>query len=197
MVQRCRVIGLSGVPGSGKSTLVRLLARDFPSAKILSYDRLHPRMSNEQVDDWLKRGGDPNELALDNLVAALRDLTQSAGDGTHPAVLFETAFGRTHNATGAFIDFSIWIDTPLDIAMSRVVRVFLRNAELDPAPTAAGDLIPRLMRYMQDYPMLRRMYSRVTETGKASADLIVDGTPAAEDIADQIRTALAGRDISP
>jgi hypothetical protein len=37
----------------------------------------------------------------------------------------------------------------------------------------------------------------VTETGKASADLIVDGTPAAEDIADQIRTALAGRDISP
>ena len=70
-------------------------------------------------------------------------------------------------------------------------------AELDPAPTAAGDLIPRLTRYMQDYPMLRRMYSRVTETGKASADLIVDGTPAAEDIADQIRTALAGRDISP
>jgi uridine kinase len=196
MVQRCTVIGLSGVPGSGKSTLSRLLLRDLPSAKLLSYDRFHPRMSNEQVDAWLKRGGDPNEMALDNLIAALNDMTRVPDDGSQAPILFETAFGRVHKASGAFIDFSIWIDTPLDIAMSRVLRVFLRNVELDPSPTAAADLVPRLSRYMQDYPMLRRTYARVAETGRASADLVVDGTPAAEDIAVQIAAALADRAVS-
>jgi uridine kinase len=196
MVQRCTVIGLSGVPGSGKSTLSGLLLRELPSAKILSYDRFHPRMSNAQVEDWLERGGDPNEMALENLVAALKDLTLGAGDGTRSPILFETAFGRAHRASGAFINFSVWIDTPLDIAMSRVTRVFLRNAELDPSPTAAADLIPRLSRYMVDYPMLRRMYVRVSETGKVSADLVVDGTPPAEEIAAQIAIALADRGIS-
>jgi uridine kinase len=182
-----------GCPGLRQ---VDAVLRELPSAKILSYDRFHPRMSNVQVEDWLKRGGDPNEMALENLVAALKDLTLGAGDGTRSPILFETAFGRAHRASGAFINFSVWIDTPLDIAMSRVTRVFLRNAELDPSPTAAADLIPRLSRYMQDYPMLRRMYVRVAETGKASADLVVDGTPPAEEIATQIAIALADRGIS-
>jgi uridine kinase len=148
------------------------------------------------VDAWLKRGGDPNEMALDNLIAALNDLTRATGSGLATPILFETAFGRTHKASGAFIDFSIWIDTPLDIAMSRVMQVFLRNVELDPSPTAAAELIPRLSRYMQDYPVLRRIYARVSETGKASADLVVDGIPAADDIAAQIIAALAHRGIS-
>jgi hypothetical protein len=71
MVRRSLVIGLSGVPGSGKTTLSSLLLRDFPGAKILAYDRLHPGMSEQQVEDWLRRGGDPNEMALDNLVTAV------------------------------------------------------------------------------------------------------------------------------
>jgi hypothetical protein len=76
------------------------------------------------------------------------------------------------------------------------MQVFLRNVELDPSPTAATELITRLSCYMQDYPMLRRMYARVSETGKASADLVVDGIPAADDIAAQIIAALAHRGIS-
>ena len=67
-------------PAPAKTTLSRLLLKDFPGAKILAYDRLHPGMSEQQVEDWLRRGGDPNEMALDNLVAALKDLTQ-LGDG--------------------------------------------------------------------------------------------------------------------
>jgi uridine kinase len=191
------VIGLSGVPGSGKTTLSRLLLRDFPGARTLAYDRLHPGMSEKQVEDWLRRGGDPNELALDNLVAALKDLTRPGAGGAAPSpILFESGFGRAHRATGVLIDFSVWIDTPLDIAMSRAVRVFLRNVELNPSPTAAADFVPRLTRYMEDYPMLRRMYLAVSERGLASADFVIDGTRPAEASAALIKKALADRGVA-
>jgi uridine kinase len=197
MVERRVVIGLSGVPGSGKTTLSRLLLQDFPGAETLAYDRLHPGISEQQVEDWLRRGGDPNEMTLDNLVAALKDLTLiGAGGGSRSPILFESGFGRVHRATGAFIDFSVWINTPLDLAMSRTVRVFLRNVELNPAPTAAADFIPRLTRYMRDYPMLRRMYLAVSERGLASADLVIDGTKPAEISVALIKKALANRGIT-
>ena len=197
MAERRMVIGLSGVPGSGKTTLLHLLLKDFPGEETLAYDRLHPGMSREQVEDWLRRGGDPNEMALDNLVAALKDLTlPGARSGSSSPILFESGFGRVHRASGAFIDFSVWIDTPLDVAMSRTVRVFLRNLERDPAPTAAAAFIPRLTRYMQDYPMLRRMYLAVSERGLASADLVINGTQAAEVSAALIKKALAERGVA-
>jgi len=197
MVERRVVIGLSGVPSSGKTTLLHLLLRDFPGAKTLAYDRLHPGMSEQQVEDWLRRGGDPNEMALDNLVAALKDLTLlGASGGSRSPILFESGFGRVHRATGAFIDFSVWIDTPLDVAMSRAVRVFLRNVELNPSPTAAAEFIPRLTRYAQGYPMLRRIYLAVSERGLASADLVIDGTQPAEFSAALIKKALADRGVT-
>jgi len=197
MAERRVVIGLSGVPGSGKTTLLRLLLKDFPGAETLAYDRLHPGMSEQQVEDWLRRGGDPNEMALDNLVAALKDLTLlGAGGRSRSPVLFESGFGRAHKATGVFIDFSVWIDTPLDLAMSRAVQVFLRNVELNPAPTAAAEFVPRLTRYMQDYPMLRRMYLSVSERGLASADLVIDGAQPAKVSTALIKKALAERGIA-
>jgi hypothetical protein len=80
--------------------------------------------------------------------------------------------------------------------MSRAVRVFLRNVELDPAPTAAAAFIPRLTRYMQDYPMLRRMYLVVSERGLASADLVIDGAQPAEVSAALVKKVLAERGVA-
>jgi hypothetical protein len=117
MVER-RVV-LSGVPGSGKTPLLHLLLNEFPGAETLGYDRLHPGMSRQRVEDWLRRGGDSNEMALDNLVAALKDLTRlGAGDGSRSPILFESGFGRVRRATGAFIDFRCG-STPLSVSPYR------------------------------------------------------------------------------
>src|SRR5262249_15319673 len=169
---------------------------DFPGAEILAYDRLHPGVSEKQVEAWLRRGGDPDELAVDNLVAAPKELTQPGAGGAAPSpILFESGFGRAHKATRAVIGFSVGIDTPLDVAMSRTVLVRLRNAELNAARTATAEFIPRLTRYMQDYPMLRRMYLAVSERGLASADFVIDGTQPAEASAALIKQALADRGV--
>ena len=148
-------------------------------------------MTEEQVQDWVRRNGDPNEFTLAKLIDALTRLTQIRPDAEHrPLVLFETSFGRAHRASGAFIDFSVWIDTPLDIAMARANLCFLHNVARNRSPTAAVDFIPWLTRYMQDYPMLRRTYLAVNEKAAATADLVIDGTLPAETSAALIRKVL-------
>src|ERR1700683_4466172 len=109
MAERAYVVGLSGVPGSGKTTLLRLLLRDYPRAQAVAYDRFPPDMTGEEIQDWFRRGGDPNEFTLTELMGELSRQTQiQPGARRRPLVLFETAFGRAHRATGAFIDLSVW-----------------------------------------------------------------------------------------
>ncbi len=176
MSDRPFVVGLSGLPGSGKTTLLKLLSRDYPRAETVAYDRFHPGLDEHQIQDWIRRNGDPNELTLTALIAELDRLTAAGNEGaSRTLVLFETAFGRVHHATGAFIDLSIWIDTPLDLALARANLVFLDNVARSPKLSAATDFIPWLMRYMQDYPLLRRTYLTVSERAAASADLVIDG----------------------
>lgn len=192
MPERPYVIGLSGIPGSGKTTLLRLLLRDYPHAQAVAYDRFPPGMTEGEIEEWFRRGGDPNEFTLTELMGELARQTQiQPGAQRRPLVLFETAFGRAHRATGAFIHLSVWIDAPLDIAMARANLVFLRNVERNPAPTAAAEFIPWLTRYMQSYPILRRTYVRVSEKAAAMADLVLDGTQPAESLAALVRKALA------
>jgi hypothetical protein len=155
-------------------------------------------MTDGQLQDWVRRGGEPDEMSLDALVCELGRLTKKRDDAaSHPLILFETAFGRAHTASGAFIDLSIWINTPLDLALARASLVFLRNVEKGrQTPYAATDFIQWQARYMQDYPLLRRMYLAVGRRGTATADLIVDGEHPPEASAALIRKALVERGIA-
>ncbi len=194
MTERAFVIGVAGVPGSGKTTLMHLLLRDYPQARPVYYDRFNPGKTDAEIYDWLVSGGDPNGLPLSALIGELTRQTQIDASGQHaPLVLFETAFGRAHKASGAFIDFLVWIDTPLDIALSRASSFFLERVQRDQAPNAAPESIVWLARYMRDYPMLRTMYLKATDHLSSAADLILDGTRPAEALAKTVKEAIAAR----
>ena len=200
MAERAFVVGLSGVPGAGKTTLTQLLLQNYRQAQAVYYDQFQTvtRMSPTQIREWFARGGDPNEFPLAELLSELRRRTQiPAGAGRRPLALFETPFGRLHRATGAFVDFLIWIDTPFDVALSRAVLAFLDAAQRDKAPNAPSDFLRWQRQYMLNYPSIRALYVAQRDSISSSADLVVDGGKSSADLAAEVVRALAARGVEP
>jgi hypothetical protein len=198
MADRAFVVALAGVPGAGKTTLTQLLLQNYRQAQAVYYDQFQTvtRMSPTQISDWFARGGDPNEFPLSELLGELRRRTQiPAGAARRPLVLFETPFGRLHRATGAFVDFLIWIDTPFDIALSRAVLAFLDAAQRDKSPNAPRDFIKWQRQYMLNYPTIRELYVAQREAISSSADLTLDGSKSAADLAAEVAKTLAARGV--
>jgi hypothetical protein len=199
MVDRAFVLGLSGVQGADKMTMTRRLMQDYPKADLLRHDDYQTitRMSSAETRAWFDRGADPNEFALTELVDELARRARIPGDvRPRPLLLFETPLGRRHHATGAFIDFLVWIDTPFDVALSRTLLRFIDQAQRDAAPNAKADFLKWLRNYLARYEGLRAMYVVQRDALLPSADLVVgDGEPVEVSV-ERIRKALLERGVA-
>jgi hypothetical protein len=199
MVDRAFVLGLSGVQGADKMTMTRRLMQDYPKADLLRHDDYQTitQMSSAETRAWFDRGADPNEFALTELVDELTRRARIPGDvRPRPLLLFETPLGRRHHATGAFIDFLVWIDTPFDVALSRTLLRFIDQAQRDAAPNAKADFLKWLRNYLARYEGLRAMYVVQRDALLPSADLVVgDGEPVEVSV-ERIRKALLERGVA-
>lgn len=125
------VIALSGPPGSGKTTLGRWLA-DMLGAARVNYDDYEEmtQLPPPEVAAWLDRGAPIAEIPAPGLDTAVASASKSG------PIVYETPLGRAWPATADMIDLSIWIDTPLDLAMTRKLQIMLRAWEEKGGPVA-------------------------------------------------------------
>lgn len=160
-------IAISGISGSGKSTLIKALKHEFSRVAVLSFDDYSFDTQFDNYYDLMAEHADYNLLDLSLLKDDIEKLKNS---GDVSVLLLDYPFSYKNDLIKPYIDLSIFMDTPLDIALSRrLIRDYTDSESC--------------LRALHDYlNHSRKRFVTYIDDIKNNADIICDGR---EDI-DQI-----------
>jgi len=199
-----RIIGIAGLAGAGKSTLIKNLLDILPDSSALFIDD-YQRITREPVAaiiDWMERGGDFNEFVIPVAGEHLARL-KSGETVLNPItlvpvlpkqiLLFETHFGRAHEDTGRHIDMMLWLDTPPEVALARNLLALLEpmapGGSIQPTQERIGATRRYLSSYLSD---VRRLTAFQRARLLPDADRVLDGSMGAAEIAQAAKLIICG-----
>ena len=165
------VVAIASVSGGGKTTAAAQLAKELPRAQALYFDR-YELEGPEDVMLWLEQGADINEWNLQPLMDDLDRLLAEQLD----YIILDFPFADQHAQSKNLIDFTVFIDTPLDLALSRrLIRDY----------SAAGrdEILEDVNHYASRG---RAAYLHMLETIKPNSDFVVDGTQSISEVVHSI-----------
>ena len=195
------VVVVSGVPGSGKSTLVSDVAEALGEAVTLHFDdygktSIYP----EDFKAWLHSGADPNDWKTPQLVQDLQSL-RSGVAVTHPfsgasiepkpVIVIEEPFGRARAEMSVNVDFAAHIHLPLDLALVRLLRRMLAEdaAKVEAKRLGCLAIVESLSGMFLDDGM-RGLFLQSDIQAARSANIILDGARASEDLKTELIAVL-------
>lgn len=186
-----KIIGIQGIAGSGKTTLTQALGKSL-NATTLFWDDFDP-ISKGPSDyvEWFKTSKDPNDWKYDALAETLHSLKEGKSLKC-PAtqrlliptnyILFDAPLGYDHKATGQWIDFLVYLDTPPDIALARrLYRDYQPNAKRNKN---------EVLEEISDYLKFTRPIFMADYAMKDRADLILEGDQPLETLVLRVLEAL-------
>lgn len=154
-------MSIAAVSGGGKTTVVKQLTKTLPNSKALFFDDYDLEGPNN-FKDWIKRGANYDEWDIAPFIQDLISLIDEPLD----YIVLDYPFAKIHMAGSNYIDMTVFVDTPLDIAMARRV---LRDFQGESGKEILGD--------MKNYIASGRAgYVEMLKTIMPNSDLVVDGT---------------------
>jgi uridine kinase len=186
-----KIVGISGVSGSGKTTLAQSLGKAV-NATTIFWDDFDP-ISEGPSDyvEWFENSRDCNDWKYDALAEVLRSLKQGK-TLVCPAtqrrlvpteyIVFDAPLGYEHQATGQWIDFLIFLDTPPDVALARrLIRDYRSLAH------PSGD---KILKEVEDYLSSTRPVYLASYEKKNESDLLLDGSLSSDALLSEALNAL-------
>ena len=190
-----RVIVVSGTSSAGKTSLVRKTAELLGDAACLHFDDYQSvSVYPADLGAWVASGADPNEWRTPRLAADLRALRQgqavSLPDGkgiVEPQryLVVEDPFGRSRREMAPSVDYVVYLDIPLDLAMIRKIR---RDISRFTPESGSSEVLKWINDFCEWYleGSLREAYQAGNESARASADLVLDAMRPLDDLAREI-----------
>jgi uridine kinase len=172
MDRKTMVIAVNAVSGGGKTTITRELTGRLQNAKAIYFDDYEEIGQNiSDITRWVEDGADYD---LWDLQALADDIIKLLEENLDYLVL-DYPFGYNQKQIAGLIDISVYIDTPLDIALvRRILRDYSAQGRVD-------DILKALDAYLHE----RDAY-RFSQIENKEADLVVDGSLNSDEIVDII-----------
>jgi len=170
-----RVITINSISGGGKTTTTNELIKRIPNSGALYFDdRDYASVSGIfDLCKWeLEDGSDYNLWNLQALADDIKLLMSKNLD----YIFLDYPFGYLQKQISAFVSLSVYIDTPLDMAVARRILRDFRNRSVN---EIAADMEWYINRG-------RESYVNSIKTSKEDADFIIDGSLSLENICNLI-----------
>ena len=158
-----KVVAVSGMSGSGKTSLVKSLATSLSCPYLLFDDFVDKTSYPKNMAQWVANGAQTSEIKTPRMDIALRELlSKSATD----YIFIEEPFGRNRSPISSLINKVVFLDIPMDICLARTIS---RNIALP-----HDDSIQQINQYLAKYnTFLRDAYIKTNSQTRQTSDLII------------------------
>jgi Uridine kinase len=171
------VVSIAAVAGGGKTTISREIGTRLENSKVLYFDdyELDVGSGIEDICDWVDNGADYSLWNLEPLVSRIKPLL-SDEKLCLDYIILDYPFAYKNKEIGQFIDYAVFIDTPLDVAMARrIVRDY------------TGETSDKIIADLKWYLLHgRKAYLEMLTSIKPNSDLVIDGSLPIGVIVDEI-----------
>jgi len=114
-----KVIAISGVSGSGKTSIIKRLADQLDCPYLMFDDYVAQGSYPEDMKQWLVDGCDVSLIVTERFVS---DIAQLKAQNRSDFMLIEEPFGRGRPPIGMLVDQVILLDMPMEICLARVMK---------------------------------------------------------------------------
>jgi uridine kinase len=185
------VISISGISGSGKTTIVTALKERLANTSVIYWDDYGNEVdTTRDINKWAADGFDCNEWNTKPVAVDIERLLKAPLD----YILIDYPFGYLNECVGKFIDLTVFIDMPLDVALARrIIRDYTSRSQesdfglADIEELSLAGLDGELRWYLSNS---RPTYTKMPEMHKPVSDLVVDGTKSPEKLVNEIIAAI-------
>ncbi len=174
-ITRPIIFSLAAISGGGKTAITNYLCNELDNAEAIYFDDYEYDKQPENIRKWVDEGCNMNEWDLTKFEDVLNKKLEN---GKLNYIILDYPFAYQHNQIAKYIDLAFFIDTPLDIALTRRI---IRDSDKQ----NKADIINGLKQYVN----ISREYFKIpekTRNMKTDSDIIIDGSFSIKKIAEKI-----------